>query len=167
LLRARRSEFRFPEPRPPGDPPAGTGLVTVQSGSATGTGLPYDKQSLKVKPKTPTAVLASDNKTPLFMLVPRADYTGQGQSSIVVKVGLDQGGNTFTLTASYDAGNATTIPATQISTQPPLNPLPTSVAFLVTAQTPPGGLAEPAALPITLSGGAPGIAATGIVYTTS
>jgi hypothetical protein len=137
-----------------GDPPGGTGVVTVQQGSATGTGLPKDAQTLTVK--SATAVLATDGSTTLFKLVPRAGYAGSG---IPVKVNLDPGGTTFTLTATYDAGNSTKVTATGLGS------LPAPVAFLVSASAPPSGLALPAAGDVTLSGGSSGIPATGTIYT--
>jgi hypothetical protein len=67
----------------PGSPPAGTGLVTVQAGSATGTGLPKDGQTLTVKASPATSVVAPDGTTMLFKLVARAGYTGPGPSGAV------------------------------------------------------------------------------------
>ena len=41
------------------DPPLGTGVVQVKSGSATGTGLPKDGQTLSVKAATITVLIAT------------------------------------------------------------------------------------------------------------
>ncbi|GHJ47502.1 hypothetical protein Cs7R123_48440 [Catellatospora sp. TT07R-123] len=140
----------------PGSPAAGSGLVAVQAGSATGTGLPKDGQSLTVKASPAVDVLAADGTTVLFKLVARSGYSGSG---IPVTVALDPSGTTFTLTASYDAANST---KTSMSG---LGSLPASVAFLVTASAPPGGLAMPGPSTLSLSGGAAGLPATGTAYT--
>ncbi len=141
----------------PGSPPAGSGLVTVQAGSiAAGADLPKDGQSLSVK-SSAVSVVAADGTTVLFKLVPRAGYSGSG---IPVTIALDPGGHTFTLTATCDAGNTTNkVTAAGLST------LPSAVAFLVSAQAPPSGLALPAAGPVRLSGGATGLPASGSAYT--
>ena len=143
-------------PTSAGDPPQGGGVVVVKSGSATGAGLPQDGQILSVT-SAGKAVLASDGTT-LFILAARSGYPGSG---IKTTVGLDPGGTTFTVTAAYDAENtATTVAETD------LTGLPAGVAFLVTASTPPGGLALPAeGTTTTLSGGATGLPATGVAYT--
>jgi len=139
-----------------GDPPQGGGVVVVKSGSATGAGLPKDGQILSVK-SAGKPVLASDGSTTLFILAARSGYSGSG---IKTTVSLDPSGTTFTVTATYDAGNtATTVAETELTELPP------AVAFLVTASAPPGGLALPAeGTTTTLSGGAAGLPATGVAY---
>jgi hypothetical protein len=141
-------------PASPTDPPQGGGLVVVQSGSAAGPGLP------KTGPLSVTTggtnVLAADGNSTLFVLKARSGYSGAG---ITTTIALDPSGNTFTLTATYDAGNTTAVAETDLAA------LPAPVAFLVTASAPPGGLAQPATGNTTLSGGAWGLPATGAAYT--
>lgn len=139
------------------DPPLGTGVVVVKSGSATGTGLPKTGQSLTVSGAT--NVLAADGTSTLFTLEPRSGYSGSG---IPVTVEVDPSAATFTVTATYDAGNTTPVTAATLSS------LPAPVGFLVKATAPPAGLALPAvtAAPgLALSGGAIGLPATGTAYT--
>ena len=142
-------------PSGPDDPPQGGGVVVVKSGSATGTGLPKDGQTLTVT-SAGTNVLATDGSTTLFVLVPRNGYTGTG---INTTVSLAPGGTTFSVTATYDAGNTNAVAETDLGS------LPGSVTFLVSVAAPPGGLALPAAGTTTLSGGAAGLLATGFAYT--
>jgi hypothetical protein len=124
------------------------------AGSIGPAGLPKDGQTLSVK--AATAVLATDGTTTLFKLVARSGYTGTG---IPVTVKLDAGGTTFTVQATYDAGVNPPVTVTG------LGALPGPIAFLVTAKAPPSGYALPVSSTIALSGGAPGIQATGTVYT--
>jgi hypothetical protein len=142
-------------PSGPDDPPQGGGVVVVQSGGATGTGLPEDGQTLTVTSKG-TNVLAADGKTTLFVLAARNGYTGTG---INTTVSLAPGGKTFSVTATYDAGNTNAVAETDLGS------LPGSVTFLVSVAAPPGGLALPTAGTTTLSGGAAGLLATGFTYT--
>lgn len=137
-----------------GSPPVGSGVVMVVAGSVSGTGLPKDGQSLTVK--NPTNVIAADGTSTLFKLVPRPGYGGAGMP---VTVALDPGGTTFTVTAAYDSGTSTGVAVTGLSTLPP------AVAFLVKASAPPSGYALPGTSTVPLSGGAPGVPATGTVYT--
>jgi len=140
----------------PGDPPAGTGLVQVKASGTLGTGLPKDNQSLTVKGAT-TNVLAADGSSTLFQLVPR---TGAPSAGIPVKVTVDSAAGTFTVQATYDTG--TSQPKVAMTA---LDTLAAPITFVVTASAPPSGLAAPKAGSVQLSGGAPGIAATGIAYT--
>lgn len=143
-------------PSGPDDPPQGGGVVVVKSGSAaSGTGLPKDGQTLTVT-SAGTPVLAADGSTTLFSLAARKGYTGSG---ITTTVNTPQGGTTFTVTATYDAGNTIAAAETDLAS------LPGSVTFLVSVAAPPGGLALPAAGTTTLSGGAAGLLATGFAYT--
>lgn len=140
----------------PGDPPAGTGLVHVKAGGTTGTGLPKNNQNLTVKGAT-TNVLAADASTTLFQLVPRS---GAPPAGIPVKVTVDSAAGTFTVEASYDTGSGQPkVPLTA------LNTLAAPITFVVTAAPAPSGLARPKQGDVRLSGGAPGIAATGVAYT--
>lgn len=143
-----------------GDPAAGTGVVVVQQGSvATGTTLPADNQS-GVLTSAGFEVKAVDNSV-LFTLLPRADYTGSGGLS--VSVNLDPSGTTFTVKAVYDsAKEAGPQPKVTILT---LGALPAPVAYLVSASAPPAGAEAPAGGSVQLSGGGPGLAATGLFYT--
>jgi hypothetical protein len=138
----------------PGDPGQGGGLVMVKQSAALGTGLPKDAQSLTVKNATP--VLAADGTSTLFTLVPRAGAPGAGMP---VKVAVDSGTSTFSVQASFDTGTQPKVAMTDLGS------LAAPVKFLVTASAPPSGLASPAAGDVQLSGGASGIAATGVAYT--
>jgi hypothetical protein len=143
-------------PSGPDDPPQGGGVVVVKSGSATGTGLPKDGQTLTVT-SAGTPVLATDGSTTLFELAARDGYTGS--SGISTTISAPPGGTTFTVTATYDAENTDAVAETDLAS------LPGSVTFLVSVAAPPGGLALPAAGTTTLSGGAAGLLATGFAYT--
>ena len=110
-------------------------MVVVKSGSATGTGLPKDGQTLTVT-SAGTNVLAADGSTTLFVLVPRNGYTGSG---INTTVSLAPDAKTFSVTATYDARNTNAVAETDLAS------LPGSVTFLVSLAAPPGGLALPAA----------------------
>jgi hypothetical protein len=139
------------------DPPRGTGLVCVKPVSPKPAPdlLPAD-QTFKVTAATP--VVAGDtDKTPLFKLVPRAGYTGTG---ITVVIATDKDTNTFTVTATHDSGAAPG--AVTLDT---LDELPKDVGALVEAFAPPVGIALPANSTLHLSGGAPGIAASAVAYT--
>jgi hypothetical protein len=142
-------------PTKPEDPPEGTGLVRVQAAGTTTDGLPKDGQSLTVK-AAGTKVVAADGTKTLFMLVPRP---GAPSGGIPVTVAVDTTAGTFTVTATHDTGDQ---PAVDLTS---LDALPAAVTFLVTASAPPGGLAVPAEQDVQLTGGAPGIAATGVAYT--
>jgi len=144
-------------PTPPSTgPPQGGGVVVVSSSGPLGSGLPQTGQSLTVT-AAGTDVLASDGSTTLFVLKARSGYSGTG---IPATVDVDPSGTTFTVTATYDAGNtATAIAETDLAS------LPAPVAFLVSASAPGGGLALPAAGTTTLSGGSTGLPATGTAYT--
>jgi hypothetical protein len=63
------------------------------------------------------------------------------------------------VTAAYDSGAQASIALTDLSA------LPAAVSFVVTASAPPSGVAVPFARDVPLTGGAPGIAATGVAYT--
>ena len=138
----------------PGDPPEGSGLVKVKASGALGTGLPKDGQNLTVK--SATNVLAADGTSTLFTLVPRA---GAPSAGIPVKISVDSGTSTFSVQASCDTGSQPKVAMTNLGS------LAAPVKFLVTASAPSSGLARPMAGDVQLSGGAHGVAATGVAYT--
>jgi hypothetical protein len=140
-------------PAAAGDPPRGTGLVLVKKGSVdSGDDLP-DAKSITVKGAGTD--VKSGSKV-LFTLVPRA---GAPSGGIPVTIAVDSTAKTFSVTAAYDSGAQSKIDLTE------LDSLPADVSFVVTAKAPPGGLAIPFARDVSLTGGAPGIAATGVAYT--
>lgn len=140
-----------------GAPPQGTGLVVVQAASVvTGAGLPQDNQTFSVTGATD--VLAANGTSTLFVLEPRPGFSG---TPIPVTVKLDSGGKTFTVQATFAAGNTTAVALTGLAS------LPAAVTRLVTAAAPPGGLALPAAGTVTLTGGSASVAATGTAFTSS
>jgi hypothetical protein len=144
----------------PGDPLQGTGLVVLQTGSVSGAAtLPADNQTGVLTPAG-FEVKAPDNSG-LFTLLPRADYAGSGGLSFAVN--LDTSGTTFTIQATYDSSKeAGPKPKITILT---LDALPAPVAYLVSAAAPPAGAALPAAGSVALTGGGPGLAASGLLYT--
>lgn len=142
----------------PGDPPAGTGLVVVKQGSTgASTKVPVASTAVLVK-NTGVNLKDSDDKT-VCTVQPRADYVGKGGLSYAVTVQ----GATFTITATYDSAKEDGVqaPVTLLT----LGDLAAPVAYLVSASAPPRGAALPADSSTTLSGGAPGLAATGLAYT--
>jgi hypothetical protein len=141
-------------PTKDGDPPLGTGLVCVKSIVPVADLLPKNQTLTLSKAAIP--VLAVDEaKTELFKLVPRAGYTGTGIAVVIVT-----GSKTFTVTATHDSG-----PAPGDVTLDTLDKLPADVGALVEAFAPPVGIALPADSMLHLSGGAPGIAASAVAYT--
>jgi hypothetical protein len=143
-----------------GDPAAGTGVVEVeQSSVATGTTLPADHQK-GVLTSAGFEVKAADNSV-LFTLLPRADYAGSGGLS--VSIDLDPSGTTFTVEAIYDSTKEAG-PQANVTILT-LGALPHPVAYLVSATAPPAGAEVPAGGSVQLSGGGPGLAATGLFYT--
>jgi hypothetical protein len=137
-------------------PPVGGGLVAVVAGSASGTGLPKDGQTLTVK--SATNVVGTDGSAVLFKLVPRPGYGATGGAGIPVTVSVDPGGKTFTVKATY-SGVASGVTLAGLAKLPP------DVAFLVDVSAPSSGFDLPGASTVTLSGGAPGVPATGTLYT--
>jgi hypothetical protein len=141
-----------------GDPVAGTGLVVVKKGSTGATAKPAVADTGVLKKATGVDLKDADGKVVLTLL-PRADYKGTGGLSYIVAVN----GATFTVSATYDSTKET-------GTQTPvtlqnLGDLPAQVGYLVTASAPPSGAALPSDASVQLSGGAPGLAATGLLYT--
>jgi hypothetical protein len=141
-------------------PPAGTGVVVIKASSvSTSKALPV-KQEASALTGAGFAVKDKDDKT-LFTMLPRPGYAGTGGISVAVTV--DPSATTFTVTATYDSDKETGTNSTVTLTS--LGALPAKVAYLVTASAPPGGAALPAAGTVRLAGGAPGIAAAGLLYT--
>ncbi len=83
---------------------------------------------------------AADN-TVLFTLLPRGGYAASGGLSF--NLTLDDGGTSFTITATYDSklesGTQAKVTVNDLSS------LPTQVAFLITASAPPAGALLPTA----------------------
>lgn len=129
---------------------AGSGLVSVKAAGTIAAGKLPKKQSMTVT--APTDAVADDGST-VFTLVPRAGVPAGG---VGVKIDVDAATNTFSLTASFEAK------ATTKMLPPPLA-LTTEFLWLVTATSPAAAL--PAAGSVVLSGGGPGVTATGIAYT--
>jgi hypothetical protein len=144
----------------PGTAPAGAGLVMIKSGSvATADTLPVDQSP----PLTPTGFDVKDaNSVILFSLVP-ARPVPSASGSLSVDVRQDPSGTTFTVSATYASSAESPV------TIPTLNALPLQVAYLVTVSAPSGGaMLPPVASPpvqLQLSGGGPGMAASGLFYT--
>jgi hypothetical protein len=146
----------------PGDPLQGTGLVVLKTGSVSGAEtLPADNQGGVLTPDG-VDIKAPDNSV-LFTVLPRADYKGSGGLSLAVN--LDASGATFTIEATYDSSKESgPKPKITILT---LDTLPAPVAYLISAAAPPAGAALPAAgsVSVALTGGGPGLAASGLLYT--
>ena len=146
-----------------GDPLKGTGVVVVkQSSINAATDLP------KVVAPTVLAaagldVKSADDSKVLFKLLPAADYAGSGGLSVAVA--LDASGTTFTVTVVYDSSKETGT-NTKVTLQT-LDQLPAQVAYLVKAEAPQSGAALPplGSTTTTLTGGAPGLTANGLLYT--
>lgn len=142
-----------------GSAPAGAGLVVVKSGSvAAADTLPVNQNGVL----TPTGLDVKDaSSATLFSLVP-ARPVPSGSGGLSVDVALDPSGTTFTVTATYDSGAQPPV------TIPNLNALPLQVAYLVMVSAPSGGAMLPPAAPppvqLQLSGGGPGVAASGLFY---
>ena len=78
---------------------------------------------------------------------------------------LDASGTTFTVTVVYDSSKETGT-NTKVTLQT-LDQLPAQVAYLVKAEAPQSGAALPplGSTTTTLTGGAPGLTANGLLYT--
>jgi len=147
-------------PAKAGDPPQGTGLVVIKSGSVgNSTKLPVASSGVMVK-ATGVDIQDATNAV-LFTLVPRSDYAGKGGLSYAVSI--DGSGTTFTVVATYDSTKETGAQA-KVTIQT-LGALPSQVAYLTKASEPPGGARLPTAGSIQLSGGSAQIAANGLFYT--
>jgi hypothetical protein len=151
-------------PTTPADPPLGSGLGRVKSGSvATGSKkLPVDLAEVALT-AAGLDVKDSDGNI-LFTLLPRPGYNAA--TGLTVQVRQDASGTSFTVSAAYDSAKETaTLPAITIQS---LDPLPPPVAYLVTVTAPAAGAAVPAPTPaegVTLTGGGPGLAARALLYT--
>ncbi len=141
-----------------GDPLAGTGLVVVKQGSTGASTKPPVASSGVLVKNTGVDLKDADNKV-VCTLLPRADYAGKGGLSYEVTVS----GATFTIAATYDSTkeDGTQDPVTLLT----LDKVAAPVGYLVKVSAPPRGAALPADSSATLSGGGPGLAATGLIYT--
>lgn len=143
------------------DPAAGTGVLVVKqtANPFDAAKLPADGQGGSVT-TTGFDVKAADNSV-LFTLLPRGGYAASG--GLTLALALDDGGTSFTLTATYDStaesGAQAKIAVTDLGSLPP------QVAFLITASAPPAGALLPTAATVPLTGGGPGLAANTILYT--
>lgn len=142
---------------------AGSGLVQIKEGSATaGDGLPKSGTSVTVSPAAPATVKAADGTTDYFTLVAREGLPTSGvKVRVNVVIEVDAEAKTFSLTAEYTPDPVPTSVAE-------LGELAKTAASIVTAEAPAGGYALPAdtgSAPITLTGGAAGIAASGTACT--
>jgi hypothetical protein len=143
------------------DPAAAAGFIVVVDKSVnTNAGLPVAVTDGTVQAGKTANILDKASNT-VFSIQPRADYAGTAGLSYTVTP--DPSGQSFTVTATYDSskeqGGTTAI------TQQNLSSLPDPVAYLVSASAPPTGAMVPANnSSVQLSGGAPGIAATGLLY---
>jgi len=150
-------------PTASGDPPLGTGLVRVKSGSvAAGTKLPAGVAEVAL---TAAGLDVKDGDgNVLFTLVPRPGYNPV--SGLTVQVSKDPSGTSFTVSAAYDSAKETAAPTT--FTIQTLDSMPAPVAYVVTVTAPPNGAAVPAPTPaegVALTGGGPGLAARVLLYT--
>lgn len=141
-----------------GDPVAGTGLVVVKKGSTGASAKPAVASTGVLVKSTGVDLKDADDKVVLTLL-PRADYQGTGGLSYKVTAS----GATFTVSATYDSTK-------ESGTQSPitlqtLGNLPAPVGYLVKASAPPSGAVLPSDASVQLSGGAPGLAASGLLYT--
>jgi len=148
------------------DAAPGTGLLVVKQGSFTaGPGAPPSVAQAtqgKLKPGDHADLKDSGNNT-VCTILPRADYAGN--AGLQYTVHPDAAGHSFSITATYDSsseqGGTTAITLQDISNlKSKLKP----VAYLVTASAPPTGAMVPADGFAQFSGGATGIAATGLLY---
>jgi hypothetical protein len=146
------------DPAADGDPPRGTGLVVVKSGSvATTDALPKAGTQEAVLDDDGLKVVDTDDEE-LFTLLPAADYAGSGGLS--AKVTRD--GDTFTVVVTYDS-------SLEDSDDEPFTladlTLPARAAYVVGVSAPPSGAGLPKPGSVTLTGGAPGLTADGLLYT--
>ena len=140
------------------DPPGGTGLAVVKQGSTAASTKPPVASTAVLEKGKEVDLKDEDNKV-VLTLKPRADYAGKGGLSYEVT----RQSAKFTLTVTYDSTkeDGTQDPVTLLT----LDKLAAPVAYLVAAGPPPRGAALPADSSTTLSGGATGLAATGLLYT--
>ena len=146
-----------------GDPLKGTGVVVVKQANVNAAAdLPKTVPST-VLTAAGFDVKSADDSTVLFTLLPAADYGGTGGLSVAVAP--DTSGTTFTVTVVYDSSKETAA-NTKVTLQT-LDQLPAPVSYLVKAEAPQSGASLPplGATSTTLTGGAPGLAANGLLYT--
>jgi hypothetical protein len=146
-------------PGAPTDPPKGSGLVVIKKGS-TGASTKVPVASKAVLKKGDSVDLKDADGKLVAKLLPADDYVGKGGLSYAVVVT----GETFTISATYDSSAEDGAPAK--ATLLTLATLPPFLTYLVSASAPSRGAALPAhAVTAKLSGGAPGVPATGLLYT--
>ncbi|MBV9823416.1 MAG: hypothetical protein JO144_14375 [Actinobacteria bacterium] len=141
-----------------GDPPGGTGLVVVKKNSTGATVKPAVAATGVLVKGTAVDLKDGDGKV-VCSLLPRADYKGTGGLSYTVTATA----TSFTVSATYDSGKETGVQ--KPVTLQTLDELPAPVGYLVGCTAPPSGAVLPADATVTLSGGGPGLAANGLLYT--
>lgn len=141
-----------------GDPPGGTGLVVVKKNSTGATAKPAVASNGVLTKGTAVDLKDADGKL-VCSLLPRADYKGTGGLSYTVTATA----TAFTVSATYDSTKETG--AQKPVTLQTLGELPAQVGYLVGCAAPPSGAVLPADSTVTLSGGGPGLAANGLLYT--
>lgn len=144
------------EPADDTEPPLGTGLVVLEKDSSGATAkLPVP--SAGVLKKTEAVSLKDEDDKVVAKLLPAADYVGKGGLSYEVVVEDE----TFTLSATYDSTLEEGVqdPVTLLN----LDDLADPVAYLVKVSAPPRGAALPSGA-VTLTGGAEGVAASGLLF---
>jgi hypothetical protein len=141
-----------------GDPPRATGLIAVKKGSTGASTKPAVAKTGVLKKATDVDLKDADDKV-VCTIRPRADYAGKDGLSFEVTTD----GTTFAITATYDSTKETGTqgPVTLLT----LGDVAEPVAYIVSVGAPPRGAALPADSTIQLSGGAPGLAAGGLLYT--
>jgi len=139
-----------------GDPPAATGLIAVKS---TGTSIKPAVASTGVLEKAKDVELKDEDNKVVCTIRPRGDYAGKDGLSYEVT----RQGATFTVAATYDSVKeaGTQAPVTLLT----LADVAAPVKYLVLVASPPRGAAIPADSSAQLSGGASGLAASGLLYT--
>jgi hypothetical protein len=144
-----------------GDPPGATGLIAVKAGSTGASTKPPVAKSGVLKKATDVELKDDDGKV-VCIIAPRADYAGKDGLSYAVT----RQGAAFTVTATYDsaleAGTPTPVTLLTLGT---LGTAAPAVAYVVKVSPPPRGAALPADTSVQFSGGAPGLAAGGLLYT--
>lgn len=144
-----------------GDPPGATGLLAIKKDSTGASTKPPVASSGVLKKATDVDLKDEDDKV-VCVIKPRADYSGKDGLSYAVT----RQGASFTITATYDstkeAGTQGPVTLQSLGT---LGTAAPAVAYLVKVSAPPRGAALPADASAQLSGGAPGLAAGGLLYT--
>jgi hypothetical protein len=148
---AARAAIGVDTPTDPGDQ-QGYGLVMVKGSSTSGTGKLAKAGSWPFHAGT-LDLMSDDGLSTVVTLAPRA---GMPATGVTVTVTHDVSGTTFTIDVKY-------APAPDTIDLYPLGSLTADLSWLLTVGSP--GAAVPAANAVQLSGGAPGVAASGVAYT--